>query len=149
VIIYIFYYNSRYAIIGTSILLPLSIDKISFWNDISDPFQMDLKSEKEEKFYLWNDEEIKDFLKSLDMDDNYIVYIEFHPADLDWDAPYLYLSKPFLINKHSSSTTIRKFIDERLDLMVDLFYLEDIVILPDIHIPGPIVKFTYYKIHMI
>lgn len=71
----------------------------------------------------------------------------FIPSDLDWDAPYLVLSKPFLINKHSSRTTIIKFINERLSLMVERYYLEDIVIQPDI-VCGPIVKFHYSKIYI-
>jgi hypothetical protein len=38
------------------------------------------------------------------------------------------LSKPFLINRNSSATTITKFILERLDFMVDYYYLDDTII---------------------
>jgi hypothetical protein len=73
--------------------------------------------------------------------------MEFMPSDEDMDAPQLILSKPFLINRHSSVTTIMKFINERLDKMVDVFYLDDIVIQPEII--GPIVKLTYKKINIL
>jgi hypothetical protein len=38
------------------------------------------------------------------------------------------LSKPVLINGNSSPTTINKFILERLDYMVDYYYLDDTII---------------------
>jgi hypothetical protein len=38
------------------------------------------------------------------------------------------LSNPFLINKNSSTTTVTKFINERVDLMIEKFYLDDSII---------------------
>ena len=38
------------------------------------------------------------------------------------------LSNPFLINKFSSPTLISKFINERLELMIDYYYLDDSVL---------------------
>jgi hypothetical protein len=70
----------------------------------------------------------------------------FLPSDEDWDAPKMFLSKPFLINRHSSPSTIRKFINERLDLMVERYCLEDIVIQPDGI--GPIIKFHYRELYI-
>jgi hypothetical protein len=128
-------------------LIPLSIVKISFIDDMDSLIYISESNTKEERLYLWNYEEIESFLKSLNIDDNYIVEMEFMPSDEDMDAPQLILSKPFLINRHSSVTTILKFINERLDKMVDVFYLDDIVIQPEII--GPIVKLTYKKINIL
>jgi hypothetical protein len=147
VIIYILWSNSSESVIHSAILWPLSIYKISFPKDIKEPFIVVQESEKEENFHVWDNEEIKNFLKSLSNNDNYAVWMEFQPSDLEMDVPYLLLSKPFLINKYSSTTTIEKFINEKLENMVDLFYLDNKVIQPSNHMPGPVVKFTYYKIH--
>jgi hypothetical protein len=38
------------------------------------------------------------------------------------------LSNPILINRNSSATNINKFILERLDYMVDYYYLDDTII---------------------
>lgn len=145
VIIYILCFNSFDISIQTSLLLPFSISKITFSKDIIAPYSVKLFSEKEESFYFWDDKEIKDFLKSLD-NYNYIVNMYFYLSDEDWDAPKMLLSKPFLINRYSSHTTIRKFINERLDLMVEKYCLEDIVIQPDVI--GPIIKFHYRELYI-
>jgi hypothetical protein len=73
--------------------------------------------------------------------------MEFLPFKDEIDAPYLILFKPFLVNEHSSSTTIKKFINESLDLMVDKFYLDDNIIQPYNNQFGPIVKLTLNKVH--
>lgn len=147
VIVFILWFNSLETTIHTSMLIPLSIVKISFIDDMDSLIYISESNTKEERLYLWNYEEIESFLKSLNIDDNYIVEMEFMPSDEDMDAPQLILSKPFLINRHSSVTTILKFINERLDKMVDVFYLDDIVIQPEII--GPIVKLTYKKINIL
>jgi hypothetical protein len=150
VIIYILWYDSSEIPIQTSILLPFSIYKITFPKDINEQFIIDYKSIAEESLYIWDDKEIKDFLNSLNNEDNYIVYMQFVPSDEDMDAPNIVLSKPFFINRYSSSTTIRKFINERLHLMIDKYYLDDIVIQPDVvglWLICIIVKFTCYNMY--
>lgn len=127
-------------------LLPFTINKITFSENITNPY-LTILPEKEETFYSWEDKEIKEFLKSLGNDDNYIVNMQFIPSDLDMDAPNILLSKPFLINRHSSPTTIIKFINERLHFMIEKYYLDDIVIQPDV--VGPMIKFHYCIIHVI
>ena len=147
ILVFILWFNSLETTIYTTVLIPLSIVKISFIDEIDSLIYISESNTKEERLYLWNYEEIESFLKSLNIDDNYIVEMEFMPSDEDMDAPQLILSKPFLINRHSSVTIIMKFINERLDKMVDVFYLDDIVIQPEII--GPIVKLTYKKINIL
>lgn len=85
----------------------------------------------------------------LDKDETYIVSMEFIPSEEDVDAPYLILSKPFLLNQYSSTTTIQKFIDERLDYMTDIYYLEDSVIQSNTDKVGPIIKLICYKCNIL
>jgi energy-coupling factor transporter transmembrane protein EcfT len=132
IIVFILWNHSWEIPVQTSILLPFSIYKITFPKDIIDQYIVDNKSEKEETLYFWDNKEIKDFLNSLSQEANYIVYMQFIPSELDMDAPHIVLSKPFFINRHSSETTIRKFINERLHLMIEKYYLDNIVIQPDV-----------------
>jgi hypothetical protein len=53
------------------------------------------------------------------------------------------ISKPILINKMSSPTTISKFLDERLNLMVDCYYLDDTIIQDMKNNAGPVILFNY------
>jgi hypothetical protein len=132
ILVFILWNNSWEIPVHTSILLPFSIYKITFPKDVNDQFIIDHKSIAEESLYFWDDNEIFNFLNSLNNEDNYIVYMQFVPSDEDMDAPNIVLSKPFFINRYSSSTTIRKFINGRLNLMIDKYYLDDIVIQPDV-----------------
>lgn len=76
--------------------------------------------------------------------------IEFIPDILIYstDYPQMLLSKPFLINKFSSSTLITKFIFERLEIMVDYYYLDDEIIQNTKNKGGPVVLLTYGKIYI-
>jgi hypothetical protein len=99
---------------------------------------------------LFNINEISDFLNwELDINNNYIATIEFIPdiSKYDIDAPQMILSKPFLINKFSSSETIMKFIDERLYYMVDYYCLDDTLILDTKNRSGPGVILNYTKFY--
>lgn len=131
IILFIFLlFKSGPIFISTALILPLSIDKITFAEDLDKPFVLDSKIELT-KLYLWNFLEVKEFLESLD-DNNYFVLMYFLPTDGDIDVPQQYLSKPFLINKYSSETTITCFINERLNYMVDTFYLDKSIFYPDL-----------------
>ena len=56
------------------------------------------------------------------------------------------LSEPFLINRNSSGTTINKFILERLNYMVDYYYLDDTIIQKESNCA---VSLSYYKLKSI
>uniref|UniRef100_UPI0031F3F22A hypothetical protein n=1 Tax=Russula vinacea TaxID=517384 RepID=UPI0031F3F22A len=130
--------------------LPLSINKISYLKEIGqNTIYVDSNSESK-MLCLFNINEISDFLTwELDINNNYIATIEFIPdiSKYDIDAPQMILSKPFLINKFSSSETIMKFIDERLYYMVDYYCLDDTVILDNKNRSGPGVILNYTKFY--
>jgi hypothetical protein len=100
-------------------------------------------------FTFFYPKEISDFLNKLDIDDNYIATIEFIPeiSEYNINAPRLFLSKPFLLNRFSSSTTISNFIFERLNYMADYYYLDDDIIQQCKHGVGPVVLINYSKIY--
>jgi hypothetical protein len=72
--------------------------------------------------------------------------MDFVPIDFKMDSPKIILSKPFLINKNSSPTTIMKFINERIDLMIDILYLDDYVLYAKDDLIGPIINLRYSKV---
>lgn len=148
-IIYLLYYNSiTYSILSATIL-PLSIKNISYIDDLRSTKYIVSKS-KEEKYLTLNNINIEIFklIKKLDINDNYIIIMEFIPEKRyqEIGASNILLSKPFLINKFSSNTTILNFIFERLDYM-SLFYLfDDNIILETKNRNGPIIQLKYAKI---
>jgi hypothetical protein len=97
--------------IATSIILPFSISNISFADEIIETEGIILfdSNVETERFHLFKVNETTDFLKKLDIDENYFVNIEFIPDILSYSAdfPKMLLSKPFLIN------VLVKFIKDR------------------------------------
>jgi hypothetical protein len=111
-------------------MVPVSISRISYLNDLDIPVTPDFESEKIEIFREFTIKETKEFLNKLEDNETYILDISFIPNIelLDLDAPEMLLSNTLLINQNSSTTTITKFILERLDFMVDYYYLDDTII---------------------
>ena len=80
VIIYILYYNSITYSIATALILPFSIDKITYLHEYK--FESIIYVDPNyqcERFFLFKENEISDFLNELDIDSNYIANIEFIP----------------------------------------------------------------------
>jgi len=53
-----------------------------------------------------------------------------------------------MINAHSSSTTITKFLNEQLDLMIDSFYLDDSTIFYLKDRVGLVIVLNYEKLYV-
>jgi hypothetical protein len=149
VFICVLYYNSKNTLILQSVLLPVSINKISFLEDFLDDIYINDRDENTDSFSKLNIEETQDFLNSLDDNSNYLLHLEFIPNILTFhnDQPKLDLCKPFMINKNSSAELIKDFIIYKLDEMVDIFYLDDTILQDRKDCTGPIVSLTYFKFH--
>jgi hypothetical protein len=124
------YYNWSEFKISTAFMVPVSISKISYLNDLDISVFPDLESEKTEIFREFTFEETKKLLNKLEDNESYVLDIAFIPDISLWDldAPEMSLSRNLVINRNSSATTINKFILERLDFMVDYYYLDDTII---------------------
>jgi hypothetical protein len=130
-ILYLSYKNLDQSMYLTSLLIPISQDKIHYVHDF------DVKSldfYKPNRTVLKIHEltlDIMDFLKNLNDDDNYWVSLSFYPTITGYsidDGMQLFLSDPILINKDSSAITLTQFIMDRLQLMIDFYYLDDSII---------------------
>ena len=134
-IIYIIFTNLNILddnISKLSFIIPLSINKISYLEDIMEDSQNNifyLGDVAISIFYFGDSKEISDFLKNLDSNKTYIVTFELI---FDWDAyeigePSLVLSKPILVTKESNSQLISDYIIERSYSACDLYSLDEII----------------------
>ena len=75
----------------------------------------------------------KTFLNTLETDKFYVVTFEFIPSMnmYDNDGPILLLGKPIIITKNSNPITISKYIKERMNIMIDAYYLNDEILSND------------------
>jgi hypothetical protein len=129
-------------------ILPVSISKISYFDELDATSQIDTSSEKKLVIkHLSISNEIINFLNNLDIKENYIATIEFTPEFPEYrmDIPKMVLSKPIMINKFSSPTVISMFILERLHLMIDCYYLDDEII--NLSEYGPDIKLKCNKFY--
>nr|YP_009487209.1 hypothetical protein [Russula abietina]AWB36111.1 hypothetical protein [Russula abietina] len=145
VICFVFYYNSK-QIINTSYLLPLTIKNVSYLSDFKTPIVFD-NNRNEDKIYLYRVDNISNFLNKLDLDDNYILTMIFYPDLINYsiNIPQLVLSEPILINRNSSAAIIEKYINERINVMIDFYYLDDSILEETPFGPGVI--FHYWKFY--
>jgi len=145
VIIFILYYNTLQMTISTALILPLSINKITYFDDLIGISKLNIYGETKTMALVLDKSHICNWLNSLDSEQNYIVNFQFVPelSEYNLDAPQMIISKPILINKMSSPTTISKFLDERLNLMVDCYYLDDTIIQDMKNNVGPVILFNY------
>jgi hypothetical protein len=147
VIIFILYFNTKEMSIITTLLFPLSVDKISFLDDIESAVIIDDKVRKEEIF-LNNTEDIPNFINKLENNQDYIVSIAFVRDLINFSKhhPQMILSRSVLVNKFSSPTTITKFIDERLNFMIECYHLDDSIFQDTILGPGIILYYCKFKV---
>lgn len=149
VIIFILYYNTQQINSLTALILPLSFSKITFIEDLGDTISID-STLNSTIFYSCNIEETSNLIKNLEDDVNYVVNIEFvmdiSLIDSDLNIPRMHLSQPFVINKYNSSTTVTMFINRQLDLMIDYYYLDNLILLEMQEKLGPVVVVHYAKI---
>lgn len=76
-IISLLHYNSRDILV--TFMTPISINSISYINELDRPLFIDFNSVKSEIFREYNNKEIIDFLNKLEEDKDYILEIRFIP----------------------------------------------------------------------
>lgn len=130
-IVFILYYNTANSLISLSLLLPLSLDKISIYDENKDTFNLDINYQTT-IISSFETPVIEELLKKLNIDDNYVVTIDFTTATgllFGGDAPVISLSRPILINRNSNASIISEHINSKLEFMVDIFFnLDDSIL---------------------
>ena len=148
VIIFILYYNSNNISFELMVLLPFSIDKITYLHELDKKVEIHTCESKEYPFYFFENHKLSDWIQLLDHNENYVVTMELIP-DSDshkFEDPQLFISKPFLINHHSSITTISKFMAERVSHAIRYYDLDDFIFTEKVDGITPVVILRYVKI---
>jgi hypothetical protein len=113
------------------LLIPFSKDKVDYVHDFKIK-SINYYNDRKTILIINNlTKDITSFLNNLSESDNYWVSFSFYPElagySLD-EAMRLTICDPILINKDSSSLVLTNFIMNRLQIMIDFYYLDDSVI---------------------
>nr|AWX52927.1 hypothetical protein [Lactarius sp. (in: basidiomycete fungi)] len=128
----------------------MSLNKITYLDQILENKILIISDPYTEIFYFNDSLEIHQFLERLEKDKVYVLSLEFILSWLsyDEDSPVITLSKPILITKNSNPRTISKFISERMNLMIDSYFLDDEIIQNLGSNDGPGVLLKYREINL-
>ena len=128
----------------------MSLNKITYLDQILENKILIISDPYTDIFYFNDSLEIHQFLERLEKDKVYVLSLEFILTLLtyDDDSPIITLSKPILITKNSNPRTISKFIKERIDLMIDSYFLDDERIQNLGSHDGPCVLLKYREINL-
>jgi len=131
-IIFTLYHNQSQFLIGSILLLPpFSLDKIHYVHDFDIKF-LNFSNEKRSIFFLKNlTKDIINFLDNLSENDNYWAVLYFYPNIEGYENEEgieMKIFKPIIINKDSCPLLLSKHIMNKLNLMIDFYYLDDSII---------------------
>jgi len=131
ILIILYYLDINLSNYLISLLPPFCLDKIHYVHD----FQIKSINFFEQKgsiLYLNTlTRDLTIFLDNLSENDNYWISLTFYPDISGYaneEGIKLVISDPILINKESNSLLLTKFIMNRLNLMIDSYYLDDSII---------------------
>jgi len=113
-----------------ALLTPFSVDEIHFAHNFDFSFKsLNFLQEKGSIFNIENlTRDIRIFLKNLNESDSYWATLSFYPdinGYANEEGIKMSISPPILINKDSCPILLSKFIMNRLNIMIDLYYLDD------------------------
>jgi hypothetical protein len=127
-ILYLSYKNLDQSIYLMSLLTPFSKDKIHYAHDFEIK-SLNFYQERSTILYL-NDlkSDLNDFISNLDENNDFWLSFCFYPDlaiyNID-NGMRLYICDPILVNRDSDPLLLSKFITNRLDIMIDFYYLDD------------------------
>jgi hypothetical protein len=128
----------------------MSLNKITYLDQILENKILIISDPYTDILYFSDSLEIHQFLERLENDKVYVLSLEFILSWLtyDEDSPVITLSKPILITRNSNPRTISKFIKERIDLMIDSYFLDDEILQNLGSHDGPGVLLKYREINL-
>jgi hypothetical protein len=128
----------------------MSLNKITYLDQILENKILIISDPYTDILYFSDSLEIHQFLQRLEKDKVYVLSLEFILSWLtyDEDSPVITLSKPILITRNTNPRTISKFIKERIDLMIDSYFLDDEILQNSGSDDGPGVLLKYREINL-
>jgi hypothetical protein len=127
-------------------IIPLSINKITYLEDIIKDDQNNIfffRDVKISRFYFSDLNEVNDFLINLDYDKSYIVTFDLILNWLNYELgePSIILGKPILVSKDSNSKLISDFINEKVQIACDSYSLDENLFNKNLDGPGILVRY--------
>jgi hypothetical protein len=128
----------------------MSLNKITYLDQILENKILIISDPYTDILYFSDSLEIHQFLQRLEKDKVYVLSLEFILSWLtyDEDSPVITLSKPILITRNTNPRTISKFIKERINLMIDSYFLDDEILQNLGSDDGPGVLLKYREINL-
>lgn len=152
VIIFILYYNSKQINILTSLILPFSITKINYLDEVipNNMFISNNNNNNQSIFYFSDVEEIIKWLNTLDENQCYVVTFDFILSILTYneDSPVINLTKPILVSRDSNPRLISDFLKQRISLACDSYYLPDEILVMLNKYDGPATMVQSTKLNL-
>ena len=148
-VLYIYDYSYKHKRIN-EYFITMSITRITYLNEFI-PNEMFISNNPQiEIWNFWDKLEVKQFLNKLEIDQAYVVTFEFVTSFMihDRDGPSILLGKPILITKNSNPEIVSNYLKERINLVIDSFYLDDEIIASDSNPDGPGLLLNYTKINI-
>jgi hypothetical protein len=133
IIIFILYYNSLEYTIISSFIIPLSVTKFTFLNDIlndEESNRLDIICIRKPDFKWFNFCDFKDIMNLLSTFEDNKAYIATFDLIIDQSGyesgdPSLLLGLPILINKNSNPWLISEYVTEQVVKAINSYNLEE------------------------
>jgi hypothetical protein len=128
----------------------MTINNITYLNQFIPHGVIAINNPIIDRFNFWDIIEITKFIRKLDQDKVYVINFEFVYSCLlhEDEDPVIKISKPILVTKNSDPKLISDFLKNKVDLIIDLYYLDDEIIksLGKEDSPSILVKFSDIRI---
>lgn len=159
IIIFIIILNIKLLIFGSNLyklafIIPFSINKITFFDDIYSNNKNEIyyiRNSYINRIYFHDHQEISDLLYNLEDNKIYVITFDFIISWLQYeeDSPVINLCKPILITKHSNPRLISDFIQSKIRIACDNYYLNDDIMDKLIEADGPGVIAKYSELYLL
>jgi hypothetical protein len=155
VIIFILYLNSKEVNILSSFIIPLSVTKITFIDELIGDDNVNptdiifINNSHITWLHFIDFQELLDLLSLLDNNKAYVISFDliFDKLSFSLGNPSLNLTKPILISKNSNPWLISSYLQERIRMACDLYNLDESCLAKGVDGPGLLVKYKEFNIY--
>jgi hypothetical protein len=128
----------------------MSINRITFLDQVIPHGMFIFNNPSVDVLHFYDSLDLRIFLNRLKIDKAYVVTFEFVTSLMVYneETPVLSLSKPILITKNSNPKIISDYLKERIDLAIDIYYLDDSILDSHNNPVGPGIVVNYSEINL-
>lgn len=123
----------------------MSRNNITFLEDVTLNYNsiFNIPNPSTTRFYFCDTFEVTQFLDFLEKDKTYVLSLELINSWLTYeeDTPVFVLSKPIVVTKDSDAEILSKYLQSRIKLACDSFFLEENMMEDAVDNPAVLVRF--------